>query len=109
MENLLTKEGKFYAALSYITLIGWIITYIINKGKKNTFVNFHIRQSIGIHLVMLLISYFQNFTFFSFNFKNIIPLLGIVFLVIGIYYAIRGEKKLTPLVGEYFQDWFKSI
>jgi len=51
---------------------------------------------------------------------NIIPILGqivwfvgiilmIILWFIGFIAAVQGEKKLVPVLGPYFQDWFKSL
>ena len=38
------QEGKTIAIISYITIIGLIIAFIMNQSKKNSFASFHIRQ-----------------------------------------------------------------
>jgi uncharacterized membrane protein len=47
---------------------------------------------------------------------SLIPLIGwvlsivvFVFWIMSLIGSIQGEKKETPIVGKYFQDWFKSL
>ncbi|CAM1346563.1 DUF4870 domain-containing protein [Tenacibaculum crassostreae] len=109
MKNNIVKEGKINAALSYITLVGWIIAYLLNKNSNNSFVKFHIRQSLGLHLILFLISFIQNFKVLGFNLKFIASAFAIIFLIIGCINALFEKEKLTPLIGEHFQNWFKSL
>jgi uncharacterized membrane protein len=77
--------------------------------KKNSFASYHIRQSLGLGVTGLALSII-----------NIIPILGwiisilgsillIVLWVIGLMGAINGQEKPVPILGEKFQEWFKSL
>jgi uncharacterized membrane protein len=35
--------------------------------------------------------------------------VGIIFWIMSLIGAVNGEMKETPIVGKYFQDWFKGI
>jgi uncharacterized membrane protein len=39
----------------------------------------------------------------------IINLALFVLWILSFIGAIQGEKKLTPMIGEQFQQWFKGI
>ncbi|MBP3897853.1 MAG: hypothetical protein J6D57_08535 [Mogibacterium sp.] len=80
---------KATAVLSYISLIFWLVAYLIGdkEGAK-----FHLNQSLVINLAMLLCA---------------IPVLGwiwaifmLVVWVMGLVYAIHGEEKEVPLLGK---------
>lgn len=103
------EKGKTAAITSYILFIGVFIAMSMNSGEeKNSFASFHIRQAIGL-----------SFTFISLgliisNFDS--PMISIsmwIFLSVlwtyGIFSAINGQIKPTPLLGNYFQKWFSSI
>lgn len=94
-------NSHFIAIICYITVIGWIVALLMNQSNRSFFASFHIRQSLGIYL---------------FSFLAVVPLLsqvvGIIVLVlwiIGFVNAIQKQMKPVPVVGEYFQDWFKNI
>ena len=96
------SDGKNVAIIAHITLIGWIIALIMNSNNKNEFASFYIRQMLGLMIVAFLLSF--------------VPMLGwflnlgmIVLWIISLMGAFEGQKKLVPILGEYFQDWFKSV
>lgn len=107
MYNNTIKEGKTAAIISYLWWIGLLISFIMNNSRRNTFTSFHIRQSIGISIFSFGIGLFTKFGFPLIG--NILFLSLFVLWVIGILGAIKGEEKSIPLVGDLFQDWFKSI
>ncbi len=95
------KQTK--AILAHVTIIGWIVALVLNQDpNKDEFASFYLRQMLGLSIIAA--------------FLWIIPVLGwaisiviIVFWVISLLAAARGEKKLTPFLGSYFQEWFKTL
>lgn len=95
-------DGKNIAMIAHLTIIGWIIALVMNSNPKNAFASFYIRQMLGLMIMAFIFSF--------------IPIVG-WFLNIGVFVlwiisligALNGELKLTPGVGAYFQDWFKSL
>lgn len=103
------NDGKVIAIVSYITLIGLIVAFIMNNDKKIPLASFHIRQSLGLLLSALVLS-----------FINIIPILGqiiylaggvflLVLWVMGLIGAINEKQGPVPVLGTRFQEWFSSI
>lgn len=103
------NDGKVIAIVSYITLIGLIVAFIMNNDKKIPLASFHIRQSLGLLLSALVLS-----------FINIIPILGqiiylaggvflLVLWVMGLIGAINEKQEPVPVLGTRFQEWFSSI
>jgi uncharacterized membrane protein len=100
--NQVLSDGKNVAIIAHITLIGWIIALVMNNNNKNELASFYIRQMLGLMIFAFVLSF--------------IPMVGwmlnlglIVLWVISLIGALEGQKKLVPILGEYFQDWFKSI
>ncbi|HLV39197.1 hypothetical protein [Xanthomarina sp.] len=101
------QEGKTMAIISYLTFIGLIVAIIMNLEKKNPFTFFHVRQMLGL-IIMLLFSNLVE--------EYVNSLLGTSFWIItfvcwlfGIFYASKGQAKPIPVLGEKFQEWFKNI
>lgn len=95
-------DGKTKAIVAHITFIGWIIALVINSSEKDEFASFYIRQLLGLYLLNLVLW--------------IIPIVGwilnivvFVFWIMSLIGSIQGEKKETPVVGKYFQEWFKGL
>lgn len=95
-------DGKTKAIVAHITWIGWLIALIVNSSQKDEITSYYIRQTLGIYLFTLLVSIIPVL--------NIIGwIIGIIFWIMSLIGAINGEMKETPIVGKYFQDWFKGI
>jgi len=108
MNTNTVKEGKTIAIISYITIIGLIIAFVMNQNKKNYFASFHIRQAIGIALLDLVISMVANYMNLGII-GNILGLGALALSIIGIIGAVQGEERKIPFLGDQFQEWFKSI
>ena len=97
----ISEKEKSNGIIAYITIIGFIIAFIQNQEQKSEYVNFLIRQMIGIIVC---------------SFVWVIPFLGwilglgvMVMWIMGVMGAMSGERKPVPIVGEHFQEWFKSV
>jgi uncharacterized membrane protein len=95
-------DGKTKAIVAHITLIGWVIALVINSNEKDELASYYIRQLLGLYLLNLVLW--------------MIPVVGwllnivvFVFWLMSLIGAIQGEQKETPIVGKYFQEWFKSL
>ncbi|MCK3683281.1 hypothetical protein [Maribellus sp. YY47] len=95
-------DGKTKAIVAHIYWIGWVIALILNSNDKDELASFYIRQLLGLFLLSIVLLF--------------IPIIGwianivvFVFWIISLIGAINGEKKLIPLVGNLFQDWFKAL
>jgi uncharacterized membrane protein len=97
-----SSEDKTAAVVSYLTLLGWILAYLIYGKNKTEFGAFHLRQSLGLHLTILLLLLFGIV-------GRILIVLVFIFLIIGFIYAIQGEKKTVPLIGDFFQAILKGL
>ena len=107
MSNQNVQEGKTAAIISYLTIIGLVIAFIMNNSKKNTFSSFHIRQSIGITLLSIAVNIAGSFL--GNTIAGLLSLLILVLIIIGLIGAFKGEEKRIPILGDLFQDWFKGI
>lgn len=106
MSNNSVEEGKTMAIISYITVIGTIIAYFMNKDKNNDFAAFHIRQMIGIFLIFLIAIPLEKVNMMLSWGVNI---FGMVLWIMGLIGAIQGKENKVPLLGDQFQQWFKGI
>jgi uncharacterized membrane protein len=105
-------KQKTMAILAYITLIGWIISYLEFKKstEKSTLVNYHLGQSLGLIITSILLSIVSGVVL------AIIPSLGSIFylillipfvlLLLGIVAANNEVEKPVPLIGKIFEGKF---
>ena len=108
-KEIIVSDGKTIAITAYVTIIGLLIAFVMNNKKKNSFASYHIRQSLGLVLLSVVLSII-----------GIIPILGwiisflgiflILFLwIVGIVNAVNGKVKPLPIAGKKFEEWFKDI
>lgn len=111
------EEGKVCAILAYIFWIVGILWYFMDeKMKKNEFAKFHVKQGIMLVIASTIFTFAVMILFFILMITIIgmllvIPLMLLFFLptvwtIIGIVYAVKGERKPLPWIGEYAEKWF---
>ena len=101
-------NGKTVAIISYLTIIGWVIAYIMHNNNKTELGAFHLRQMLGLILLGIIVSVLARVI----GIPILIWVLQVVLLVLwilGFVGAVQGEKKLIPGIGAQFQEWFKGI
>lgn len=104
-----TPEGKTEAILAYITVIGLIIAFVMNNEKKYPFAKFHIKQSLGLVVVGLVLVIISLIPILGW----IIYLIGLVVMiymwVMGLIHAVNGRMEPVPILGDRFDEWFKNF
>jgi len=108
MDNQTVNDGKTLAVISYITFIGTIIAFVLNQNKKNSFAAYHIRQAIGLVLLSFAIVFLERYISFS-GLRWLLDMGVFVLFILGLISAAQGEEKPVPLIGEYFQEWFRNF
>jgi hypothetical protein len=95
-------SGKTVAIIAHITFIGWIVAIVMNSQNKTEFGSYYIRQTLGIWIFMMILSFIPIVGCFA-------SLLGLVLIIISLVNAANGKMTPTVGVGHLFQDWFKSL
>jgi uncharacterized membrane protein len=109
-------DGKTIAIISYFTLIGWIIAFVMYSSNKSQLAIFHIRQSLALIIVgvlcyiIQLILLFVPFIGWIISFLMIFAGIGILVLwIMGLIAAINGEEKPVPVIGKKAQEILGGI
>lgn len=108
-------NNKTLSIVSYISIIGWLISYFSYKDKtpKSTLVNYHLKQSLGVAVLGILYSIVINVVAMIVpSIAGILSLASIAILVLwvfGIINAANEAEKPVPLVGSLFVDKFNFI
>ncbi|PCJ92174.1 MAG: hypothetical protein COA46_06460 [Porticoccaceae bacterium] len=100
-------NGKAKAILAHITIIGWVIALILNMKDRDEFASFYIRQYLGIMIAGLL----GNLAL-SLISTTAAMIWGVIILIawlISLISAVTDKKNETPVIGQYFQQWFKGL
>ncbi len=96
-------DDKVKAIVAHITLIGWIVALVLNQGENKTeLASYYIRQMLGLMIASFVLGFIPIINL-------VIWLVFLVFWIMSLLGALNGEKKPTPYLGDYFQDWFKAL
>lgn len=110
-KNNLTEinQGKTVAIVSYLTLVGLVVAFMMNNSQPTSLGRFHIRQSIGITVVAIALGGLSFIPGIGGLLSKIVGVTVLVALVLGVLAALNGQEKVLPVVGQYFQKWFSMI
>lgn len=103
-------DKKILSIVSYITIIGWVISYVIYNGKtdKSTLERFHLRQALGLGILGVGLAILSMFFVFVAPIISLLFNLGsigvFVLWILGIINASNEEEKPVPLVGDFFEQ-----
>ena len=108
MDNTTIKEGKTAAIITYILIVGPLISLSMNSENKNEFASFHIRQGLGLTLTFILLGVSIS------SFESIMVAAPMwvfisVLTIYGIFSAAKGETTPLPLLGKLFQKWLHFL
>lgn len=107
-------SNKTLSILSYVTIIGWLIAFILNNDNKpsDSLVRYHLKQGFGVFIVSLLINVPLTIISYIMPSLSFLGLIGYVFIILwvfGIINAINEQEKPLPLIGKFFEDKFAFI
>ena len=102
------QEARKTAIVAYLSIIGTVIAMFMNTDPKREFASFHIRQALGLNLGFYILAYFVGY-FDSWMVTTAFYVFFIVLWIYGFSSAVRYHAVEIPIVGRYFQDWFKNL
>jgi len=108
MDQNTIDEGKTLGLVAYLTLFGTLIAFFMNQEKRNEFTSFHVRQGLGLGLIYILIAMVIS----SLDSLMISTSFWIFFSILyfyGLFGAISGKCNKIPILGDLFQNTFKSL
>lgn len=110
------KKGKTAAIVAYLTIFGSILAIFLNSEENKTkLASFHIRQALGLNLMLLLFGVLANGVYdYLSAFQNMTVgaafyLSYFILWIYGFIAAVTGETRKVPIVGIFFQQIFKNL
>lgn len=103
----LTSQEKNYGIINYLTFVGMIIAFFMNKEPKSTYVTFHIKMMFGL-VVLLFISQVSH-AYINIILGDVLWLISFVLWIVCLVNAIQGKKPMIPYITENFQRWFTFL
>lgn len=98
----MNNQDRIIAIVAHITIVGWVIAMVMNAQRRSEFAGFYIRQCLGLHAFLALGWLIPGV-------RLVIGIIILVLLILSLIGAINNRKSLSPYIGNYFQDWFKSL
>ncbi len=104
-------DNKTLSIVSYITVFGWLISFVLGKDKSNSLLKYHLKQSLGLVIFSIALSVILNIIFLvaKIGILSILGLIPLVLAIIGIINAANEVEKPLPLIGKMFEDKFSFI
>ncbi len=101
------KQEKTYALIAYLTFIGLIVAYFLNKDKKYAFVTYHIKNMFGLVIILFISQLLQTLS--DPRLGEVIWLLAFILWSFSIATIIFNMKKTIPWLSDKFQKWFTFL
>jgi uncharacterized membrane protein len=106
-------NNKTLAIVSYITIIGWLVSFFSSKAPRNPLVKYHLKQSFGLWITAIIYNVIiQILAAIVPALVLILSLVSLVFLILLIIGAINASKEKEtplPLIGKLFENKFGFI
>ncbi|MGC6430458.1 MAG: hypothetical protein ACON5F_05405 [Jejuia sp.] len=102
------KEGKGLSIVSYLGVIGILIAYFMNNDKKNGFVSFNVRQSMGLWIMFHLFAFVAS-SFDSWMVTSAFYLCFAVLIIYALINVVNEKVQTVPVVGDLFQRIFANV
>jgi len=102
------SENVGMAAIAYIVFFIPLLT----DYKNDDFVKFHVKQSLLIFVSYLIFYFLQFFPLIGGLIWRIYPLIyfsELVLIIIGIFNALRKERKELPFIGGYADSLYNLL
>ncbi|WP_371189433.1 DUF4870 domain-containing protein [Thalassotalea maritima] len=101
-DSLFKLDSRTISLISYLTIFGWVVALVLHGNNPSRLAAFHLRQSLGVLLTWVVLSF--------------IPVIGwllalpVLYLwACGIYYAFTEQKHVVPVLGDFYQQSFKTL
>jgi uncharacterized membrane protein len=94
--------ARLVSVISYLTLIGWLVSLFIYGQHKSSLARFHVRQALGLIVTTGLLSFVPFIGW-------VLTLIIAVFWFIAMIHAYKGECYPIPVLGQFYQEHLDFI
>lgn len=106
-------NNKTLAIVSYITIIGWLVSFFSSNSPRDPLVKYHQKQSFGLYAIVIVYNVIIQIIArivpsLAFIF-SLVSLVFLVFIIIGAINASKEKETPLPLIGKLFENKFGFI
>ncbi|GAA4807553.1 hypothetical protein GCM10023231_40960 [Olivibacter ginsenosidimutans] len=105
-------NSRTIAIIAYVTIIGWIVAYILYRDNRSALAKYHLEQALGVFIFSFLWSAALQIVFTVIPFLSLLSFLFMVPLVLaifGIIYAAQEVLKPIPFIGKFIEGKFGNL
>lgn len=102
------QKGKWKAVVAYLTIIGFLVAFFINKEDKSEFATWHIKNMFGLSLMYFIAYIFSTQDAFYIP-GAIFFFSSTFFWLLSLIMSILDKKLGIPWLSNQFQNWFKFL
>lgn len=99
--------GKNKAIIAYITFVGLLIAYFMNRDEPHPFATWHIKNMFGLTLLLIISQVTQAYIYLLFG--EILWIIAFFSWIYCLVMAVLNKKKGIPYFSEKFQEWFTFL
>lgn len=97
-------SGKTKAIIAYLTFVGLLIAYFMNKDDRHEFATWHIKNMFGLVILLFFAVALQNYAFGVYIYWT-----SVLLWAISLVFALLNKKQGIPFLSEKFQAWFTFL
>ena len=94
------KNSKLFAVISYITWVGFVISFLM-RDREDTLVRRHLNQALIINLIGTVGTFLTRVGGFFAIGGDILGIACLVLSIMGIVRAFKMSEEPLPYIGEY--------
>lgn len=99
-----SPPGKTMAVVAYLTFIGMLIAYFINKDNRHEFATWHIKNMFGLLILLFIAIALQSYAIGFYVYWT-----SVVLWIISLIMALFNQKRGIPFLSDKFQTWFTFL
>lgn len=99
--------GYKKAVISYLTFIGMLIAYFMNRDERHEFAAWHIKNMFGLFLVLVISQVTQSYVHLFTG--EVLWMFAFIWWLYSIIMSLLGKKAFIPVISDKFQQWFTFL
>ena len=96
--NITPEEINAGKTMAWVSYLIFFIPLLMEDMRKNNFVMYHTEQAIVLFILNIIIGIVGTITC---GIGLILYIVWLIFLIMGIMNAAKGEVKPLPLIGQF--------
>ncbi len=97
-------SAKTKAVVAYLTFVGLLIAFFMNKDDKHEFATWHIKNMFGLFIMLLVSVALQSYAIGFY-----VYIVTVFLWLMSLIFALLNKKQGIPYISEKFQTWFTFL